>query len=183
MKTEDQFDLNDYIPFAQIGRPHGLKGAFFLKTEDRRTKWDGYKRLLIETKDGFLPTKVVKSYLSGNCLALILDGVETKEQVEALYNKKIYVHKTEIRLKKDEYLAGDLRGYVVYDASNKRVLGTVLGVISFGAQDNLQIQTASSKKEILFPFIEPFVQSIDEANKSIHVIYVPEFFEQDGTDE
>ena|SRR3989338_2213081 len=168
----------NFIHFAHIGRPHGLKGAFFLKTEDRRTQWDGYKQVLIETQEGFLLKKVLKSYLSGNCLALILEGLTTKEQVEALYNKKIYVHSDEIKLKKHEFLVSELNGYEVFD-SGHRLLGEVVDLISFGAQDNLRIKTHPSKKEILFPFIEPYVIRVDREHRSIEVMYVPEFFEEE----
>lgn len=171
-------DINEFLQFARVGRPHGLKGAFFLKTEDRRTKWDGYKELLIETKDGFLLKKVLKSYLSGNCLALILEDFTTKDQIEVLYDKKIYVHKNQIKVKKHEFLASELNGYQVYD-SQRKLLGVVTGVVSFGAQDNLQIKTHNTQKEILFPFIEPFVISVDRENKSIEIIYVTEFFDEE----
>ena len=79
-----------FIQFAQVGRPHGLKGAFFLKTEDKRTEWDGYKKLLVETPNGFIEKKVLKTYLSGNALAIVLDGFINRNDIEPLYNKKIF---------------------------------------------------------------------------------------------
>ncbi|MBX9839938.1 MAG: hypothetical protein K2X69_16675, partial [Silvanigrellaceae bacterium] len=112
----DEEKLRDkgFIQFAQVGRPHGLKGAFFLKTEDKRTEWDGYKKLLVETPNGFIEKKVLKTYLSGNALAIMLDGFINRNEIEPLYNKKIFVHKDEIQLNNDEYIVGNLIGFKVY---------------------------------------------------------------------
>jgi 16S rRNA processing protein RimM len=179
-----KFDLVDeeklrsigYIQFAQIGRPHGLKGAFFLKTEDKRTLWDGYKTLLIETQTEFIEKKVLKTYLSGNALAIILESFLSRNDIEPLYNKKIFVHKNEIIIKEDEYIVSSLVGYKVY-AKDKGFIGTITGVSSYGAQDNLEISIANSNKIFLFPFIDSFVTRVSESEERIDIIYVPEFFE------
>ncbi|APJ02917.1 ribosome maturation factor RimM [Silvanigrella aquatica] len=168
-----------YIQFAQVGRPHGLKGAFFLKTEDKRTEWDGYKSLLIETPEGFIEKKVLKTYLSGNALAIVLDGFENRNHIEPLYNNKIYVHKDQIPLNEDEYLVGNLVGYKVY-SEDKGFIGTIQGVSSYGAQDNLEISVPNSNKIFLFPFIDFFIKQINENEERIDIIYVPEFFEDDS---
>lgn len=168
-----------YIQFALVGRPHGLKGAFFLKTEDKRTEWDGYKTLLIETPEGFFEKKVLKTYLSGNALAIVLDGFENRNHIEPLYHKKIYVHKNEISIKEDEYIVGTLVGYKVY-SEEKGFIGTVKGVSSYGAQDNLEIVVEQSNKIFLFPFIDSFVKSVNANEERVDIIYVPEFFEDDS---
>jgi 16S rRNA processing protein RimM len=146
----DEEKLRDkgFIQFAQVGRPHGLKGAFFLKTEDKRTEWDGYKKLLVETPNGFIEKKVLKTYLSGNALAIMLDGFINRNEIEPLYNKKIFVHKNEIQLNNDEYIVGNLIGFKVY-TEEKGFIGVVKGVSSYGAQDNLEIYMNDSKKTFL----------------------------------
>ncbi|KAB8029129.1 ribosome maturation factor RimM [Fluviispira multicolorata] len=175
---EKQLSSRGYIQFAQVGRPHGLKGAFFLKTEDRRTEWDGYKKLLIETPNGFHEKKVLKAYLSGNALALVLEGFESRNDVEPLYNKKIYVHKNEISVGQNEYIVDTLKGFKVI-AENKGNIGSIIGVSSFGAQDNLEIELEGSKRSVLFPFVDAFIKNIDEEKRFIEIIYVPEFFEDE----
>jgi 16S rRNA processing protein RimM len=176
---EEKLRNRGYIQFAQIGRPHGLKGAFFLKTEDKRTEWDGYKTLLIETPQGFIEKKVLKNYLSGNALAIVLDGFENRSHIEPLYNKKIFVHKDEIHVKEDEYIVGTLIGYKVY-SEDKGFIGTIQGVSSYGAQDNLEILVEKSNKISLFPFIDTFVKRVSDSEERVDIIYVPEFFEDDS---
>jgi len=178
----DEEKLRDkgFIQFAQVGRPHGLKGAFFLKTEDKRTEWDGYKKLLVETPNGFIEKKVLKTYLSGNALAIMLDGFINRNEIEPLYNKKIFVHKDEIQLNNDEYIVGNLIGFKVY-TEEKGFIGVVKGVSSYGAQDNLEIYMNDSKKTFLFPFIETFVKKVSDAEERIDIVYVPDFFEDDNS--
>ena len=102
LAEEDKLRTCGYINFAQVGRPHGLKGAFFLKTADNRTTWDGYKKLIVETNHGFLEKRVIKTYLSGKALVIVLDGFLNRNDVEPLYNKRIYVHQSEIEVNEDE---------------------------------------------------------------------------------
>lgn len=168
-----------YIQFAQVGRPHGLKGAFFLKTPDNRTEWDGYSQLLLQTNNGFYETKVIKSYTSGKALAIILAGIEQREAVEALYNKNIFVHETEIPIGEDEYLVANLIGFKVY-AETKGYIGTIQGVSSFGAQDNLEIYIEKYKKVFLYPFIDSFVTQVSQQDRRVDIKYVPEFLEDES---
>lgn len=176
---EDKLRGKGYIKFAQVGRPHGLKGAFFLKTQDKRTAWDGYKTLLCETNEGFYEGNVLKHYLSGNALVIMLNGLDNRSSIESLYNKNLYVHKNQIQVHEDEYVVGSLIGYKVF-AENKGLVGIIQGVSSYGAQDNLEILALQTNKVILFPFISTFVTQVNEREEKIDIIYVPEFFEDDG---
>ncbi|MES2614478.1 MAG: ribosome maturation factor RimM [Bdellovibrionota bacterium] len=166
----------DYIHFAYFGRPHGLKGAFFLKTEDRRTVWDKYKLLLVETQNGFVERKVLKHYLSGNALVLELEGVNSRTEVEALYGKKICIHKNEIKLNENEFLVHDLMNYDVL-VKEKGLLGHIVGIISYGAQENLEIKMNSTQNTILYPFVDKYILHINSEKKQIEVEYLEEFFE------
>ena len=165
-----------YIHFAFIGRPHGLKGAFFLKTEDRRQVWDGYKNIFIEMPQGLVQHKVKKNYLSGGALAIELENISTREEVETLYLKKLFVDASQIKLKEDEYLVHDLLNYSVIN-SEKKVLGQIVGVVSYGAQENLEIKLTNSEKIILYPFIDKYVHNVNAENKIIEVEYLEAFFE------
>ncbi|MBX9703827.1 MAG: ribosome maturation factor RimM [Silvanigrellaceae bacterium] len=175
-KNSNFVSAEGWILFAQVGRPHGLKGAFFLKTSDRRTTWDHYKNLLIELPQGFLPVKVLNSYNSGKALVVHLERPNSREEVEAFYNKNLFVHKDEIVIDQNEFLVAELTGFKVID-SEKGVIGEVSQVVCFGAQDNLEIKITNSDKMALFPFIDAFVKKVDKENRVIEIIYTPEFFE------
>lgn len=173
-KTANDLLLN-YIQFASVGRPHGLKGAFFLKTEDRRKVWNQYQQLLLETPQGFIQKKVNKHYLSGDALVLELEGLNSRSEIESFYNKKIFVHKNEIKLEENEFLVHDLMNFSVICAQ-KGVLGEIIGVISYGAQENLEIKMIESKHVALYPFIDKYILSINYEKKQIEIEYLEEFF-------
>ncbi|MCA2959062.1 MAG: 16S rRNA processing protein RimM [Silvanigrellales bacterium] len=166
-----------WLTFARVGRPHGLKGAFFLKTDDNRTEWDGYRDLRLEVEGGFSGCRVTKSYVSGGALAVQLDVFGSRTEVEAFSGARICVHRSEIALEADEHLTGDLVGLQVVDETGT-ALGKVAGVASFGAQDNLRIVVPGRKEEVLFPYIEGFVLKVDVGAGTVTVRHEPVFFEE-----
>lgn len=176
VSAEPQLKELGYIEFASVGRPHGLKGGFFLKTPDRRTTWDGYSHLLLETPSGFQHLKVNEFYLSANAIVLRLDTLTNRSAVEALYNKRLFVHQSLIHTNEHEYVVDELKRFRVIDAQEKLV-GHVVNVVSYGAQDNLEIELADGKKTILFPFLDHFIQHIDRDKKEIVVLHIEEFLD------
>jgi 16S rRNA processing protein RimM len=165
-----------WIAFGQVGKPHGLSGAFFLHTPDRRTAWDGYKKIQLEVEGGFAPIKVTKSYVSGGTLVLQLQELGDRTAVEAFAQARLFVHRSEIAVAEEEVLVADLQGLIVKD-ENGRTLGTVRRVVSFGAQDNLEIEVPGRKEPVLYPYLDAFVLNLDGAAKTITVRYEEAFFE------
>ena len=171
----------DWIAFAQVGRPHGLKGAFFLKTSDRRTAWDGYQNLILQTREGEKPIQVTKAYISGGAVAVVTNLFATREQVEEVYDAALLVHRSEIQTQADEYVVSDLLGLKVFAsgaAEGGKELGEVVAVVNFGAQENLEIKLTGTNRTIYFPFIEAFVTKIDSVNRTLEIVYAPEFFDE-----
>jgi 16S rRNA processing protein RimM len=178
MKKQTQNSSNstpEFIHFAYIGRPHGLKGAFFLKTDDRRLNWDGYQTVYLKKENQYIPYKVKKNYISGKALVIECDGLSSRENIEPLYDQKLYISKDEIVLNEDEYLVHDLLNYKVC-AKDKGVLGEVISVVSYGAQENLEIKIPDRSSTVLYPFIDKFIHNIDSQNRTIEVEYIEEFF-------
>lgn len=168
----------EWILIAHVGRPHGLKGAFFVKTKDRRTEWGGYVNVLLECQAGFEPRNVLRTYVSGQALAMCLEGLENRETTESFYDKRMFVSRKEIAQAgaDEEYLVHDLEGMAV-TAAGHGLLGHVVSVGNFGAQENLEIKLVGSEKTVFFPFIEPFVKNVDMETRSIEIEYVDTFFE------
>jgi 16S rRNA processing protein RimM len=170
---------NGWISFAKVGRPHGLSGAFFLKTEDRREKWDGYKNLYLEHGKTAVPVHVKNAYQSGGKLALEISAFNSREAVAAGYDKTLYVHRREINLKDDEYLVHDLVGMKVF-CEGRGEIGKILSVSNYGAQENLEIDLLNGKGSILFPFIDAFVKKVDNEARTIEIMNVEAFIEGDS---
>ncbi|MEN9528332.1 MAG: hypothetical protein RI932_205 [Pseudomonadota bacterium] len=168
-----------WLWLGQVGRPHGIRGAFFLKTEDNQVNWPGYKNLLLKSSPE-RRVKVENTYVSGGKLALQLESVNSREICEALYNTHLFVSRSEIKLEKDEFLVAELVGCKVNIEGREGVFGHVVAVHNFGAQENLEIQPVNASADtILFPFVEAFVVAVDESGRSITLKDEPAFLDND----
>jgi 16S rRNA processing protein RimM len=171
-----------YFWLGQVGRPHGVKGAFFLKTEDNRVEWPGYKQVLLKTQGQADALVVVeKAFVSGGKLALSIAGIGHREACESLYNSHLFVARSEIRKSEDEYIVGELLGCLVMVDGSPEPYGTVVAVHNFGAQETLEIQRKDSEETILYPFLESFILSVDEEKRVVVVKNEPAFLDDQNS--
>lgn len=187
MKSNHGAQRPDLVPegyfwLGQVGRPHGVKGAFFLKTEDNRVEWPGYKQVLLKTPGQVdRPVVVEKAYVSGGKLALSLAGIGQREACESLYNAHLFVARSEIQKSEDEYIVGELVGCRVVVDGIEEPYGTVVAVHNFGAQETLEIQRKDSEATVLYPFLESFIVSVDEEKRVVIVKNEPAFLDDQNS--
>ncbi len=113
----------------------------------------------------------------GKKIMLKLAGIDTPEAAMALCRQKLWVDCHDIALEDDEFLWRDLIGMVVISDAAASVpgttgkasglLGKVVGVQSFGAQDILCVRNEAG--EWMLPFIEDVILAVDEENRCIRV--------------
>lgn len=169
-----------YLWLGQVGRPHGVRGAFFLKTKDNRSDWPGYKQVLLQKNDDSQLLAVENSYLSGGKLALQISGIKSREACDELYNAHLFVARSEILTTQDEYVVGDLVGCRVEVEGRDGVYGTVIAVHNFGAQETLEIEKCGSEDTIYFPFLDEFLILVDEQNGLVVVKDETAFLDGEG---
>ncbi|NJK28283.1 MAG: ribosome maturation factor RimM, partial [Coleofasciculaceae cyanobacterium SM2_3_26] len=107
-------------------------------------------------------------YIPGkNLFVLRLEGVETREQAEALRNAVLLVPAdSRPTLAEGEYHVADLVGLEVFDRTTQTAIGVVVDVMTAG-NDLLQVKlhesVASNSKERLplIPFVEAIVPVVD----------------------
>ena len=159
-----------------------MRGAFFLKTEDNRVEWPGYKTLFLRAGQRIVSICVEKSYVSGGKLALQLEGILTRERAEELYNSHLFVARSEIRLEESEYLVGELVGCQVYVEGRDGIFGEVVAVHDFGAQETLEIARAGNRTDtVLYPFVDTFVVEVLETGKKIVIKDEPAFLDDQNS--
>ena len=102
-------------------------------------------------------------------LAIIkLDGIEDRNKVELLINKKLYIDIKQLPiLKKNEFYSYQLIGLRV-ERRNKKKLGIVKNIDNFGADDLIEVETIN-KKTIFLPINKENILKIDLNNKKIIV--------------
>lgn len=164
----------DLISLGYITRAHGLDGTVHLHLHNPQGetlfeidfllfKREGEKRfrktgirLFREHSDGFL---------------LQLEGVNHRDQAEALRRTEIFVQRDQLPpLKDGEYYFFQLEGFPVYNTQDE-LLGHVLQVQEAPAQNLLVIQTAHG--EAMIPIVPTLVPSIDTKARRIVIRPIP----------
>ena len=154
------------VVVGRIGRPHGVRGAVSVevRTDEPERRFFVGARLL--TGDGRELTVTSTSWHSGRLL-LTFQGYNDRTAIEGLRNQLLSVDRPDDELpeESDEFYDSSLVDCQVVDADANWV-GVVQEVAHLPAQDLLVIRTGDDR-EVLIPFIEEFVPTVDVANKRI----------------
>lgn len=169
-------DLSKCIRVGAIGRPHGLKGAFFLSSAHAREPWQKHKSLYLKTKQGIIESKVISNYVSAGQIVLVLDCAIDRTQVESLVGTELFVERKAIKKQKGEYLVSELVGLKVLTEQGEH--GVVKSMNDFGAQPNFEFELKPSGRTIYYPFLEHLIKRIDVDAGVLEVVFVPEFFDE-----
>jgi 16S rRNA processing protein RimM len=169
-------DPDDLILIAQIGAPHGVKGAVRVKafTGDPAAIGD-YGPLV--SKDGRV---FAISHLRPDKTVVIVSfaGVDGRDAAQALNGTDLYVARSALPASDDadEFYQADLIGLAAVTPYGEK-LGTVIAVHDFGAGDMLEIEQQVEKargKTLLLPFSKSVVPEIDLAGGRLVVVPPPE---------
>jgi 16S rRNA processing protein RimM len=97
-------------------------------------------------------------------------GVTDRTQAEALRGTRLYVARNQLPDPEDEeFYHADLIGLQAVDASGQLV-GTVVAIQNFGADDLIEIRLAGSNQTELLPFTKRGVPKIDIAGGRIVIV-------------
>ena len=113
------------------------------------------------TDDGRQFPVIVLKGQAANGLIAHVQGIESKEQADALRGVSLYADRSRLpHLPDDEYYHADLIGLPVHDTGGT-LLGTVKTVLNHGAGDLLDIQLTGSSETVLLPFTLAAVPTVD----------------------
>ena len=154
------------VVVGRIGRPHGVRGAVSIevRTDEPDRRFAVGSRLLSDSGRELVVTSY--TWHSGRLL-LTFEGYDDRNAVEQLRNQVLSVDRPEGEQPEDpeEFYDSSLVGCEVCDGDGV-VIGSVTEVAHLPAQDMLMIRTVDDR-EVLVPFIEEFVPSVDVAGKRI----------------
>ena len=166
-------DLDRLVILGRIARPHGVKGAFRIKSYARSAKsFFGLDEVWIRPEGGPirpLPLTWAKPHSKG--VLLKLEGLESPEDVRSLAGAEVVVPRTALpALEEDEYYWADLIGLEVLDQDGAR-LGRIKALFETKAHDVLVVD--SEEGEMLIPAVESAVREVD-FKRGILVVRGPE---------
>ena len=159
-------DAPNLILLAQIGAPHGIKGEVRVKPFGDPDMLDQYGRL--ETKDG-RKLKIKRMRPQKNMLVVKFEGVNTREEAEALNRIELFIDRAKLPdPDDDEFYVSDLIGMTVMIEGAEA--GRVKDVPNFGAGDMIEVEPSSGGATYYLPFTEAVVPEINfEAGELIVV--------------
>ena len=136
---------NDWLEIGKIVAPQGLQGELRVYPDSdfpERFLQPGERWLQGPNDAAPRSVKLLRGrFLSGKGLYVIrLEGVESREQAEALRNSRLLVPASDRPpLDEDEFHIADLLGLQVFDQHQQRIIGTIITVIQAG-NDLLEVQ-------------------------------------------
>ncbi len=159
-----------------VHKPHGLKGALTICSHTRPAIGiAGYSFWWLgQTPDSTTRYAVHRCWQHGRRVLAELEGVSDCEQAGLLKRMHIWVPADEMPLIEGEYLWADLMGCEVrrIDDNDSGLLGTVVALEDYGAQDILVVHTSENTEkpgEWMLPFINHVVLDVDMTARCITV--------------
>ncbi|MGN6670358.1 MAG: ribosome maturation factor RimM [Candidatus Nucleicultricaceae bacterium] len=154
---------DDWICIGEALGPHGIKGAiwirFFTSDCDQILKLkelfdEKEKRYRVSLKAGGRSDAILKAQL---------EGIDTRNDAEALRGRFFYIKKSDLHpLEEEEFYYVDLIGLKAQNLDGF-LIGTILAIHNFGAQDTLEIKLKHNGKTVYVPFTKAAVPTIDLA--------------------
>lgn len=169
------------VVVGRIGKPHGIKGAVSIevRTDEPDRRFAAGGQLIADS--GRELTIASSTWHSGRLL-LTFEGYDDRSAVEELRNQILRAERPDEELPDDpeEFYDSALIGCDVLDEHGTSI-GAVAEVAHLPAQDMLVIRTTDDR-EVLVPFIERFVPTVDVAARRL-VITPPDGLLEEATEE
>ncbi|MBA4130016.1 MAG: 16S rRNA processing protein RimM [Hyphomicrobium sp.] len=171
-------DPDRLILLGEIGSAHGIKGEVSIRTfTEDPADIAAYGPL--SDKAGKRTFKIAGLRVSAKAVIARLQGVDDRTAAEKLRNTGLYVKRSQLpELEPGAYYYEDLAGLAAVDPDGS-VLGTVVGVVNYGAGDLVEISRPGERETLLVPFTKEAVPAVDIETGRVTVV-LPKFADDDG---
>jgi 16S rRNA processing protein RimM len=170
---------NKQVCIANIGKPRGLSGEFFLNSF-----CSPKENILHYIDDIFIDNenKLSIEYIKKNSSKFLakLKNIDSVDEIKEYTNTKLYISSENLpKLKSQEVYWHDLKGMIVIGLNKNEILGEVKELNNFGANDYLIVKPSPysvDEKERLIPFIkEKFIDSVDKKERVLKVYWQSDY--------
>lgn len=161
--------MTKFVSVGKIVNFHGIKGE--AKVGYSKNQQDFFMSLdtvYLKNEGEYAPLKILSARPHKNMMIVKFEGINSINEILPYKGELLFVEDTIIRenLDEDEFLIDELVGLEVYDNTDGKKLGFVIGVSNNGASDLISVKT-NSKKICLIPFVKAIVPIVDIQNKKI----------------
>lgn len=153
--------MSELICLAKIVAAHGIKGEVKLKSWTSTPQGVcAYGKLF--SKDGLRTFSCRMTGLSKGLVLVKIEGVNTRNDAEALVGTELYVPREVMpKLKENTFYQADLIGLKVLKRPELKHIGQIVGVYNFGAGDILEIKYTNASETQMIPFQDTYVHEIN----------------------
>ena len=170
----------EYLEGGKICTSHGVRGA--LKIEhlcDNAKVLTSQKRVFLRLKDGtFEERRVISASVAGKFVLMSLEGIDSREAAIAERGRMLYLHRSDIPVKRGAMLLSDMIGLPVVHAESGEQLGTLSDISDVAGRTIYTVKT--DKGDVLVPAVDEFIKEINE-REGVKMLPIPGFF--DAADE
>lgn len=170
----------EYLEGGRVCTSHGVRGA--LKIEhlcDSARVLASQKRVFLRLKDGaYEERRVLSASVAGKFVLMTLEGIESREAAIAERGRVLYLHRSDIPVKRGAMLLADMIGLPVVHAQTGERLGVLKDISDVAGRAIYTVET--DKGDVLVPAVDEFIKEINE-REGVKMLPIPGFF--DAADE
>ncbi len=149
-------------------KTHGVHGELVLEFETQyETSIENSNRFFVELEGLLVPFYVFTDgfrFKSDNSAIVRFEGVESEKYAKRMAGSSVFIFKKEIQSVPDEFVGSGLLNFILYD----EVLGKIGKIEQVDNYSGNIVMTVNFRsKELLVPFNEDFLLSIDKNNKTV----------------
>lgn len=170
--------MEDLLRVGVISSTHGIKGEVkVFPTTDDVNRFKKLKKVILDAGKEKIDLEIESVKFFKQFAILKFKGIDNINDIEKYKGKDLLVSRENaVPLEENEFFICDLIDCMGYDEEGNEV-GTLTEVLQTGANDVFVFKTAAGK-EILVPYIEQCVISIDVANKKVVLHLLPGMMEE-----
>jgi len=157
----------DEVLIGEVIKAHGIRGEIKVHPlTDNPKRFKKLKEVILTRGEDKRYLKVLNAKVQQNEVYLTLEGVNTRDEAEALRGWSIRIDRSEVPPLQDRWYYFELEGMKVYEKD--KLLGTLVQVIETGANDVYLVK--GDKGEICIPALKSVVKNVDVAGRRMDVI-------------
>lgn len=159
--------MMDEVLIGEVIKAHGIRGEIKVHPlTDNPKRFKKLKEVILTRGEDKRYLKVLNAKVQQNEVYLTLEGVNTRDEAEALRGWSIRIDRSEVPPLLDRWYYFELEGMKVYEKD--KLLGTLVQVIETGANDVYLVK--GDKGEICIPALKSVVKNVDVAGRRMDVI-------------
>lgn len=161
--------MEDLLRVGVISSTHGIRGEVkVFPTTDDVNRFLDLKVVLLDTGKEKISLEIENVKFFKQFAILKFKGIDNINDIEKYKGKDLLVTRDHaVPLEENEFFICDLIDCIGYDEAGAEV-GKLIEVMQTGANDVFVFKTANGK-EVLVPYIEQCVKTIDIVNKKIQL--------------